>query len=169
MLFLEELNESDMKIILFRLTIYLLFAFHVVGYAQNPTEKPFMRFRNISGNLGLPGEFARCITQDHKGLMWFGTDVSIKYFDGYSFTEYPIQEDDIIVTAITTDHLGNIWATASADAIYELDRKRNIFNRYQVTKDTLQYLGQVYPLLKYGFCLFEDSQQMLWVSTYEGI
>lgn len=83
--------------------------------AQPNAHAPFMHFKNISGNRGLPGEWARCIFQDSRGLMWFGTDIGFKYYDGYGFKDYFLAEDNIIVTAMTEDHFGNIWAFASGE------------------------------------------------------
>ncbi len=162
-------QKKDSRTWPYLLILLVLFLMETPSFAQTGREKPFMRFRNITDNLGLPGEWARCIFQDSRGLMWFGTDIGFKYFDGYSFKEYPLVNDDVIVTALTEDHLGNIWASASADALYHLDRKSDVVSRYQLVRDTLVKLNQVYPLLRFNTTLFEDSRQDLWVSTQEGI
>ena len=151
---------------------YLSFCFGLsvfILFGQSQEGKPFLKFKNISGNLGVPGEFARCIIQDKFGFIWFGTDIGFKYFDGYSYKEYNLNSDDIIVTAMTEGRNGNIWAYAGADGVYELDRKKDILKRYHVGRDTfVASLNQVYPLLGYGHCLFFDKTETLWVSTHKG-
>ncbi|MDX2068674.1 MAG: ATP-binding protein [Haliscomenobacter sp.] len=149
--------------------LFALLLFTYQSFAQIGQEKPFLKFKNISGNFGTPGEFARCIIQDKLGFIWFGTDVGFKSFDGYKYKEYNLFEDDIIVTALTEDNNGNIWAFAGADGAYKLDRKKDILTRYHVGKDTfVASLNQVYPLMGYGECLFQDSKDVLWVSTHNG-
>ena len=37
---------------------------------------------------GLSNNSVRCVFQDHKGFMWFGTEDGLNRFDGYSFTVF---------------------------------------------------------------------------------
>ena len=144
-------------------------------HAQMSGEKPIMHFKNISGNRGLPGEWARCMFQDRRGLMWFGTDINFKYFDGYTYVEYPLLNEDRIVSVITEDHFGDIWAFANGNAMYHLDRKKNVVTRYQLNKaigredsEARRDEEMANPLSGSSECLFEDSNQILWVSTSIG-
>ena len=153
----------------FILVLLLFFSVSQSLSAQNEREKPFMRFRNITDNLGLPGEWARCIYQDSQGLIWFGTDIGFKYFDGYKYYEYPLLQDDVIVHAITEDHKGNIWVAAGANRIYHLDRKSNSVHQYPLVDDIITS-RQVYPWrTAFKSTLFEDSNLNLWVGTNEGL
>lgn len=43
---------------------------------------------------GLPSNAIRCIIQDHKGFLWFGTGSGLSRFDGYSFRNFNNIEGD---------------------------------------------------------------------------
>lgn len=151
-----------------RILICLCCIGHFSFSQQDVQDKPYMKFKNISGNLGLPGEFARSIIQDKFGFIWFGTDIGFKSFDGYGYKQYFLNDDDIIVTALLEDEEGNIWAFASGDAVYKLDRKRDLLKRYQVGDENFVALGQIYPILYQSKCMFKDGEGKLWVGTYKG-
>lgn len=139
-----------------------------IGYAQTLDQKPFLQFKNISGKRGAPGEWARYMFQDSLGLMWFGTDIDFKYYDGYTYREYPLEEGDIIVTTMIEDSQNDIWVFASADALYHLDRKKDKVSRYEIDYGQKQTLNDVYPLIRFSRCLFEDDEHNIWLSTYKG-
>jgi len=147
--------------------VLLLFFGLITVSGQTENEKPFLRFKDISTSVGAPGEWARVIYQDSQGLMWFGTDVNFKSFNGYKYETYPLIDSDIIVTAITEDHRGDLWIAASADAIYRLNRKKGNIKRYQLDTVSIATLTQVYPLLRFSKTLFEDSKNTIWASTYK--
>ncbi len=150
------------------LTFLAVFLLPASVFGQDRPGKPFLRLTNISEQMGMPGEFARCIMQDRLGLIWMGYETGFKYFDGYSYHHYPLEKGDIWVTALLEDAAGDIWAAASADAVYHLDRRRDVLTRYGVVRDTLRFQHEVYGKMPYSSCLYEDDQQRLWVSTYEG-
>ncbi|MBK8506661.1 MAG: response regulator [Saprospiraceae bacterium] len=162
------LQKSTFYFLKIAIALSIVTANYITPLVAQP-EKPFLRFRDITRNVGLPGEFARCMMQDSKGFIWFGTDVDFKFYDGYSYVKYPLDLDDVIVSAILEDDNGDIWVFASADALYKLDRRKNTVVRYQVFKESINTLEQVYPKLGYSKCLLEDENHILWLSTYQGI
>ncbi|WP_170110192.1 hybrid sensor histidine kinase/response regulator transcription factor [Flavilitoribacter nigricans] len=157
-----------MKPLLFSVLVLMLQLSGKIGHAQTLDQKPFLQFKNISGKRGAPGEWARYILQDSLGLMWFGTDIDFKYYDGYSYRKYALEEGDIMVTSMLEDHQHDIWVFASADALYHLDRKRDKVTRYEIAGEQKQTLNEVYPLIHLSRCLFEDHDNNLWLSTYQG-
>lgn len=56
------------------LRIHILFFFCALSNVVVVTARtPLFRFRNYSVNDGLSENTVYCISQDHKGFMWFGT------------------------------------------------------------------------------------------------
>jgi len=56
------------------------------AYAQ---QLPIRRY-NVSDGLAHSG--VRCIHQDAKGYLWFGTWDGLSRFDGYRFTNYDVHD-----------------------------------------------------------------------------
>lgn len=62
--------------------IFLLFVYHMVCTAQQSV------FYHYSVNNGLSQSVIKCIFQDSKGYIWFGTQQGLNRFNGYSFDNY---------------------------------------------------------------------------------
>ena len=112
------------------LAILLLFVFHQVNIAQQ------FIFSHYSVNNGLSQSVIKCIFQDSKGYIWFGTQQGLNKFNGYSFDNYlnnPADSNSISdnwIYSITEDNEGNIWIGT-----------RNGLNKYvQKTGHFKQYL-----------------------------
>ena len=67
--------------------------------------------RRYSVNDGLPNRSVRCIYQDAKGYLWFGTADGLSRFDGYRFTNYSASDglEHPVVNAITEDPQRRLW------------------------------------------------------------
>ena len=139
-----------------------------LAYAQNTKRKPFLKFTNISSKLGVPGEFIRCMIQDDMGFIWLGTDIGFKYFDGYRYREYLMEDEDLSITAMLEDRVGDIWAFAGASVLYHLDRRKDMLTRHEIIQDTLKTLEQLYGKIPMSTCLLQDTDQKLLISTYDG-
>ena len=112
--------------------IFLLFVFHMVSTAQQSV------FSHYSVNNGLSQSVIKCIFQDSKGYIWFGTQQGLNRFNGYSFDNYlniPADSNSISdnwIYSITEDNEGDIWIGT-----------RNGLNKYiQKTGHFKQYLYQ---------------------------
>lgn len=112
------------------LAIFLLFVFHLSSTAQKSV------FSHYSVNNGLSQSVIKCIFQDSKGYIWFGTQQGLNRFNGYSFDNYlniPADSNSISdnwIYSITEDNDGDIWIGT-----------RNGLNKYlQKTGQFKQYL-----------------------------
>src|SRR5947199_331174 len=47
-----------------------------------------LRFKHITSEEGLSTNFVKCILQDEKGFMWFGTQDGLNVYDGFQFRIY---------------------------------------------------------------------------------
>ncbi len=160
------------------LLITLLLLTYSRTIAQSGSEKPFIRFKNLSEDVAsvLSKERnARCFFHDSRGLIWIGDLDGFKYYDGYSLKEYKLKVvypkskekpyADMMVTAITEDHFGNIWAYVDFRKMYHLDRKTDIVTIYSLGNAGI---GRFTSSRDFTRCMFEDSKKRLWVSTDDG-
>ena len=66
-------------------------------------------------NQGLSNNSVRCILQDHKGFMWFGTFDGLNRYDGYSFRVFKNKVNDSaslinpFIYALNEDKKGHLW------------------------------------------------------------
>lgn len=82
---------------------------------------------------GLSNNSIRCIYQDHKGLMWFGTYDGLNRYDGYNFTAFRNKLNDSTslphnyIYTIHEDKRNNLWiGTGQGIAIYN-----GIYSRFK--------------------------------------
>jgi len=71
-------------------------------------------FSHVDVNHGLSGNSIKCIYQDSKGFVWFGTNNGLSRFDGYKFEIFRNNADsttilDNNINVITEDNEGNLW------------------------------------------------------------
>ncbi len=123
-------------------------------------------FENISTFQGLSSTRAKCIFQDSKGYMWFGTQGGgINRFDGYNFTVYK-QEPDVPgsiihnnIYDIDEDLDGNIWIAATDGISIYLpseDKFKNYFLADYIEEISNHSYSDVYSILV-------DSKDRIWI------
>lgn len=64
-----------------------------------------LRFKHITSEEGLSTNFVKCIMQDDRGFMWFGTQDGLNKYDGYQvkvFKNDPTDSASIFCSDITT-------------------------------------------------------------------
>ena len=85
------------------------FFFNVCGQNQR------LVFHHITSEQGLSQDNGKCIGQDHKGFMWFGTNNGLNKYDGEKITVYKNDSEDSSslsnnrITAIYEDKDRNLW------------------------------------------------------------
>lgn len=95
-------------------TLSLLVCFILPRYAA-AFQQPLSHIDRIGLKDGLSNSEVRCIFQDRKGFIWFGTYDGLNRFDGYDFKIYRNQPEDsasIIhsyVNCIAQDSKNNLW------------------------------------------------------------
>lgn len=73
-------------------------------------------FMQWTPKQGLAQSQVRCMAQDSKGYLWFGTLGGASRFDGRTFTNYALQEGlpDAQISAMVDDGRGTLWLAAGA-------------------------------------------------------
>lgn len=92
-----------------------------------------------SGHIFTSGKLSssliNCVTQDHYGYVWVGTEYGLNKFDGYNFTTYlykstdPNTITDNTITDFLVDRSGRLWI-GSAKGLMRYDYHHDNFVRY---------------------------------------
>lgn len=127
-----------------------------------------VRFKHISLDEGLSQNVVFCIHQDSKGFMWFGTQDGLNKYDGYTFTVYKRDPDNLnslsssTITAICEGRSGMLWI-GTEDGLNRFDPKTERFFRYPVDPRDPACLndGMIHAL-------YADGGGTLWIGTERG-
>ncbi|MFC2155557.1 two-component regulator propeller domain-containing protein [Acidobacteriota bacterium] len=128
-----------------------------------------IRFKHISLDEGLSQNAVFCLIQDSKGFMWFGTQDGLNKYDGYTFTVYKPDPDNISslshswITALCEDDSGMIWIGTNGGGLNKFDTKKEEFYRYRVVPDDPDCINC-------GFirAICQDNSGTMWIGTTRG-
>jgi ligand-binding sensor domain-containing protein/two-component sensor histidine kinase len=141
----------------------LLFACEINQcYAQ---EFPTLNFKSITENDGLADDEVLSITQDDRGIMWFGTANGLSRYDGSRFknyyvnTKYSNAPKSNLFDILTKDTEGNIWAH-SFNYLTVLNPIKESFINYNLTASALTFYNNQ-PLI------FENEN--LWTTQKDSL
>jgi ligand-binding sensor domain-containing protein/serine phosphatase RsbU (regulator of sigma subunit) len=107
--------------------------FHTQG---NKLAKYDVTVNNYTNYDGVSGNGVTTIFQDSQGYIWVGTQDGLSKFDGYTFTVYRHEVDNLNsisgnhIQCITEDPEGNVWIGTIGNGINKYDRKTNQFTSF---------------------------------------
>jgi ligand-binding sensor domain-containing protein/signal transduction histidine kinase len=139
---------------------------------SNPPDLPGqqIKFERISVEHGLSQSSISSILQDSKGFLWFGTEDGLNKFDGYEFTVFRHDPDDLSslsdnsVLSIYEDVDGVLWVGTYGRGLNRFDRNQENFIRYQHNPSDPKSLVN-----NSVSAIANDSQGTLWVGTWDGL
>ncbi|MCX6151813.1 MAG: PEGA domain-containing protein [Ignavibacteriales bacterium] len=114
-----------------------------------------------TSNSGIPSNIITAFTVDQKGNYWVGTAMSgVAKYDGKEWQKFNDVNANIpiIVTALATDGLGNVWGGFTSFGLYS----GGIF-KYDEVKGWSLYSGSFSDRLS---CIVPDSHNYLWIGSY---
>ncbi|MCH8011501.1 MAG: histidine kinase [Candidatus Marinimicrobia bacterium] len=129
-----------------------------------------IKFDHISVDQGLSQSSVRCILQNKKGFMWFGTDDGLNKYDGYGFTVYkhdPSNSNSLshnYINSIYEDESGILWIGTWGGGLNKYDPVTETFTRYQQNPSNPNSLSH-----NYVNAIIEDKAGILWVATQVGL
>ena len=112
-------------------------------------------------NQGLSNSTIRCILQDSRGFMWFGTPEGLNRYDGTRYKLFENEENDStslcdnVVNVITEAPDGSLWI-GTANGLAKFDYKTETFHKIDVFGDR-----DIFNVS----CLWLDLDGTLWVGT----
>lgn len=126
-------------------------------------------FNRISLEQGLSHSTVRCVLQDHRGFMWFGTEDGLNRFDGYSFTIYrhnPADAHSIsdnFIWTLLEDRSGTLWVGTNDGGLNRFDPGREQFTAYRYDPANPASLSDNNVRV-----LCQDSRGHIWAGTNGG-
>jgi ligand-binding sensor domain-containing protein/signal transduction histidine kinase len=135
-----------------------------------PHQVRFVYFREFTTEEGLSQNTVRCILQDRRGFLWFGTDDGLNRFDGYRFRVIRNQPDIPAglphnrIRALFEDAAGGLWV-GTMNGLYRLDRSSG--RLVSVSLDGSRS-GRADPAIH---SFLESSREIgiLWIGTSDGL
>jgi signal transduction histidine kinase/CheY-like chemotaxis protein/ligand-binding sensor domain-containing protein len=122
-----------------------------------------VKFEHIGTKQGLSNGNVITILQDSKGFMWFGTRDGLNKYDGYNFTVYKNDPENLntlannVVMDLVEDREGKFWIATGGGGLDRFDPSTEVFTHFPVgergVSDT--YIN--------ALCL--DKEGNLWVGT----
>lgn len=138
--------------------LFLLFL-HTSSFAQYSNVK----FDHLSLKDGLSQSEVLSITQDYRGLMWFGTQDGLNKYDGFSFTIYSHNLNDsnsIANNFIHTIYQSNdsmLWL-GTENGLSIFDKSTQKFTNIKLEKNGSKLENETWSIL-------EDKNNTKWVVT----
>jgi signal transduction histidine kinase/ligand-binding sensor domain-containing protein/DNA-binding response OmpR family regulator len=132
------------------------------------SQEQNLKFEHLNTKEGLSQSNVRCIFQDSRGFMWFGTRDGLNKYDGYSFTVYKndTQNKNSIshncIEDIIEDAVGNLWISTWGGGLNKYDREKDIFIQYKHDeKNPNSISGDIVNTI------LLDKQGNFWVGTQD--
>jgi len=129
-----------------------------------------LRFQDLTIADGLSNNTVKCIMQDSRGFMWFGTPTGLNKYDGYSFTVYRNEPGEanatscLDVLSMFEDNRGDIWVGTKSCGVYVYDREQDKVGRFVLGNDSILGLNSFNVRV-----ILQDSTGRIWVGTENGL
>jgi signal transduction histidine kinase/CheY-like chemotaxis protein/ligand-binding sensor domain-containing protein len=141
-----------------KITVLILFLFY------NAAAQRTFKFKTIK----LEDNHIRCILQDKRGFMWFGTFDGLTKYDGNKLVIYKNVVGDSTsingnwITDALEDHAGYIWV-ATYDGLSRYDRVKDSFRQFKAGQQPYNLPGNNVE------DIYEDRTGNLWIGTDQGL
>lgn len=126
-----------------------------------------IKFKSLSTEEGLSSSLTWCITQDHHGFIWIGTNDGLNVYNGYDFKIYRHQKTDTnsishnYVSSLIFDSKNRLWAgTLQGLDLYDAEQDHFIHVRFSNNPHTRDINIH---------WIYEDQQNTIWAGTSEGL
>lgn len=151
-----------------KVTTSLLLLFFVLEPSIIQAQK--IRFTNIGIKDGLSNYGVRAITQDSQGNIWFGTEIGLTRYDGYSFRIYntdskdPNALPDSYIRDLLIDYSGNLWIATGWGGVAKYNQDSDNFEVFKSDKNDEKSIPSD---IIYSLALSNEGN--IWVGTRNGI
>jgi len=131
-----------------------------------------IKFEHFTVAQGLSQNTVQCLLQDRRGFLWFGTRDGLNQYDGYSFTIYKPDPQNVQsvsdnrIESLYEDHLGILWIGTQYGGLNQFDPATETFQRYQHDSRNPRSLSSNNILVIYET---PGSDGALWIGTDKGL
>ncbi len=152
-----------------RIPFGILCLFLFLSGNRADAQLSYLKFETLSLEHGLSQSSVRCIHQDRRGFIWFGTEDGLNRYDGYTFSVFkPVPNDpktlsSSFIRAITDGADGIIWIGTNGGGFNRFDPTTERFRRYTAQPGDENSLSH-----NYVWAIQEDRHGKLWIGTDGG-
>ena len=128
-----------------------------------------VRFRHLLVEDGLSQEAVQAILQDHRGLLWFGTQDGLNRYDGYDVTVFnhdpkdPASLSNGWIWCLFEDSQGTLWIGTDGGGLNRFLPGRQAFERF--VSDPSDPFSLSHDSVR---VIYEDRSGRLWIGTDGG-
>ncbi len=121
-------------------------------------------YRSLPPFVVAPSENANCMMFDRDGLMWLGTNVGLKSYDGYTVKTFRSDAyfPDILpnntIRSIAEDRDGNLWL-GTRNGLVRMNRRTGVFRTFHLPAESQRVV----------YTLYVSKDGTLWVGTDGGL
>lgn len=139
----------------------------VNAFPQSKASTQTIEPTYISIADGLVSPTVNAVIQDSYGIIWIGTTQGLQMYDGYNFQTFknipgkPTSLQHNLIWSLLEDANHDIWVSNNK-GVSKYIRKKNEFKNYEFAPA----FGFTSNSQVAGFKLFVDSQQNLWVNSF---
>lgn len=114
----------------------------------------------------LSGTVVNCMLQDSNGFLWFGTQIGLYRYNGYSLEPYSFNSKlsntfvSNFITAICEDNSKNIWLGTFGGGLFKLDPQTGEYTHFSNNTQNQDSLSD-----NTVRALFADDSGKLWIGT----
>jgi ligand-binding sensor domain-containing protein len=129
-----------------------------------------LRFQDLTITDGLSSNTVKCIIEDSRGFMWFGTPNGLNKYDGYGFTVYRNEPGGADVTScldilcIFEGSHGEIWVGTKSCGVYIYDREKDKVVRFVLDDDSTERFNTYNVRV-----ILEDRAGRIWIGAENGL
>lgn len=162
---MPKLNLPSGQTLLFTFVISLCCLAHNPLQAQASTQTIEPTYISIADGLVSPT--VNAVIQDSYGIIWIGTNQGLQMYDGYNFQTFknvpgkPTSLQHNLIWSLLEDANHDIWV-GNGKGVSKYIRQKNEFKNYEFAPA----FGFTRNSQVAGFKLFKDSQQNLWVNSF---
>jgi two-component system, sensor histidine kinase ChiS len=150
-------------------SFFWVFIMALIIHSPTLAQESPTRFERISIEQGLSQVTIYCIFQDSRGMLWFGTEDGLNKYDGYTFTIYKRDPEDIqslsanTILSIAEDASGSLWIGTENGGVNRFDRSTEKFTQHRHDPSNPHSLSH-----NTVTAIYEDGTGSLWIGTGGG-
>ncbi|MCG6960665.1 hypothetical protein LJE82_12320, partial [bacterium BMS3Abin03] len=149
---------------------YLIIVVLCLSFFNVNAQVNEIEFKHYTIQDGLSSDYIIGIVQDNSGFLWFGNEVGISKFDGYTFKNFYGHESDTasipagIITAIYKDANGLFWLGSYTNGV-------SIFNPITEESRRINYLqgDSLSYFNNQVTSIIQDRSGNIWIGTLNGL
>jgi two-component system sensor histidine kinase ChiS len=136
----------------------------------NIAQPAGIKFEQLISENTLPSLNINCMIEDKKGFIWIGTNAGLARFDGYKFKIYTNNPHDSNslssnqINSLYIDREGILWL-ATGNGLDKYEKESDNFRSFLIPDNVSTDIDNNLHL----FQIFEDDNNLLWISTYNGL